>query len=217
MRETLCRRIARAFARHAAQVMPQGEMGWGQAMQNECEAVENDQKALRWAVGCVFAGYWESSNAMLQTWYARGLLACLIVLLGLREFFAPFLIFSYRMHYLGLANFLGMRTAGHDYRRLIPVMDAIPAWLPVLWAASGLLFLAALWRMLRRQSASGLLFFLAFGLDLVGLWVVRSIQASTGVVITPNPIVRAGGVVLTFLTGMVLWRMTRKRDLTENG
>jgi len=190
MTQALSRRIARALVRHAAHVMPQGAMHWGQAMQNECEAVENDQEALRWSVGCVLAGYWERSNAMLQTWYARAALACLIALLALREFFAPLLIFAWRMQYLGLAHFLGLRTAGDDYRRLIPVMNATPSWLPVLWVASGLFFLVALWRMLRRQSGSTALFFLAFGLDLVGLWAARSIQASTGVIITPNPVVR---------------------------
>jgi len=195
--------------RHAARVMPSPD--WGRAMQNELEAIEDDRVALDWAIGCVAAGYKERFNAILQTWYARAALACLIALLALREFFAPLLIFAYRMKYPGLAHFLGLRTAGDDYRRIIPVMDATPAWLPVLWVAAGLLFLVALWRMLRRSEASAVPFFLAFVLDLAGIWEVHAIQAATGVIITPNPLMRSAGVALTLATGMVLWWMTQKR------
>jgi hypothetical protein len=204
------RRIARALMRHAARVMPARTMDWGAAMQNELEAIADDQVALRWAIGCLFAGYGERLNAMLQTWYARAVLAGLIALLACREFFAPALIFAYRMRYIGLAHFLGLRTAGDDYRRLIPVMDATPPWLPVLWVAAGLLFLIALWRMLRRSEGSALLFFLAFALDLIGAVAAKSIEASTGVVVTPNVLVRAAGEVLILSTGFLLWRMTRK-------
>lgn len=216
MTEAPGRRVAQALLRHAAQIMPHGDMRWDQAMQNELHAIEDDREALRWAIGCVIAGYWERSNAMLRTWYARAALACLIALLALREFCAPLLIFAYRMNYLGLAHFLGLRTAGDDYRRLIPVMDATPSWLPVLWVAAGLLYLVALWRMLRRLDGSTALFFSAFCLDLAGIWAIRSIQASTGVIITPNPVVRAAGVALTLLAGLLLWRMTRKRTLPAN-
>lgn len=119
------------------------------------------------------------------------------------------------MNYPGLAHFFGL-TAGDDHRRLIPVMDATPSWLPVLWVAAGLLYLMALWRMLRRQDGSTALFFLAFGLDLAGTWAIQSVQASTGVVITPNPVVRAAGVALTLSAGLLLWRVARKRTLAVN-
>ena len=204
------RPVARALMRHAARVMPAGEMDWGAAMQNELEAIADDRVALRWAAGCLIAGYGERANSMLQTRYVRTGVAGLIALLAAREFFAPLLIFAYRMHDLGLAHFLGLRTAGDDYRRLIPVMDATPPWLPVLWVASGLVFLMALWRMLRRSEGSALLFFLAFGLDLIGAVAARSIEASTGVMVTPNILVRAGGEVLMLSIGFLLWRMTRK-------
>jgi hypothetical protein len=208
MSGSLSRRIARRLMRHAARVMPAPE--WGAAMQNELEAIADDRVALRWTVGCLVAGYSERANSMLQSWYVRLAVAGLILLLAANEFFAPLLIFAYRMHYLGLAHFLGLRTAGDDYRRLIPVMDATPSWLPVLWVASGLLLLVALWRMLRRSEGSAMLFFLAFALDLIGEFVARSIEARTGVVVTPNLLVRAAGEVLMLSTGFLLWRMTRR-------
>jgi hypothetical protein len=207
MTQTLRRHVARVLVRHAAWTMPRKE--WGEAMRSELQAIDDDADALVWAAGCVLAGYWERLNATLQTGYARIGLAFPIALLALREFFAPLLIFSYRMKYWGLAHFLGLRTAGDDYHRLIPIMDVTPSWLPVLWVAAGLLYLAALWQMLRRATGSIPLFFLATGLDLVGIWASQSIQISTGVVITPNPVVRAAGVALTFLVGALLWRMTR--------
>jgi hypothetical protein len=208
------RRLARVLMRHAARVMPAPD--WGAAMQNELEAIADDQVALQWAIGCLFAGYGERLNGMLQTWYARSAVAGLITLLACREFFAPLLILAYRTHHIGLAHFLGLRTAGDDYRRLIPVMDATPSWLPVLWVAAGLLFLIALWRMLRRLEGSVLLFFLAFGLDLAGAVTAKSIEARTGVVVTPNILVRAAGEVLMLSIGFLLWRMTRKSTYQAN-
>lgn len=209
MSETPRRRIAQSLMRHAARIMPRGD--WGAAMRNELEAIADDRVALHWAFGCMVAGYSERLNVLLQTWYVRAALACLIALLACREFFAPLLIFTYRTQNLRLAHVLGLGTAGHDYRRLLPVMDATPAWLPLLWVASGLLFLVALWRMLRRMDGSVALFFLAFGLDLAGAVIAKSIEASTGVIVTPNLIVRAAGEILTLSAGFVLWRMTRER------
>lgn len=206
------RRIARALMRHAARVMPSSD--WGAAMQNELEAIEDDRVALNWAVGCVAAGYEERLNVLLQSWYARAALACLIALLALREFFAPLLIFAYRMNYLGLAHFLGLRTGGDDYRRLVPIMDATPFWVVALWAAAGLLFLVALWQMLRRTGASHVPFFLGAGLDLAGVLAIRSIEAATGVVVNPVPLVRLAGFLLTFSVGFVLWWMAQKRTRT---
>jgi len=213
MSETSRRLVAQGLMRHAARIMPRGD--WGTAMQNELEAIADDGVALRWAVGCVIAGYSERLNILLQTWFARAGLACLIALLAAREFFAPLLIFAYRTQYFGLAHFLGLRTAGDDYRRLIPVMDATPVWLPLLWVAAGLLFLMALWRMLRRADGSVGLFFLAFGLDLLGAVVAKSIEASTGVIVTPNLMVRAAGEILMLSTGYVLWRVTHKRAVAN--
>ena len=202
--------FAQALMRHAARIMPAREMDWGAAMQNELEAIADDRVALRWAAGCLVAGYGERANAVLQTWYVRTAIAGMVLLLALREFFAPLLIFAWCMHDLRLAHFLGLRTAGDDYRRLIPLMDATPSWLPVLWVASGLLFLIALWRMLRRSEGSAPLFFLAFALDLIGAVAAKSIETRTGVVATPNVLVRAGGEILMLSTGFLLWRMTRK-------
>ena len=196
--------------RHAARIMPAVRADWSAAMESELGLIENDKVALHWALGCVLAGYRERMSDVLQTWHARSALACLIVLLALQEFFAPALIFAYRMKYLGLAHFLGLRTAGDDYRRLIPLMDATAPWLAVLWVLAGLLYLVALWQMLCRKGASHVTFVLGFVLNAIGGVMARSLEASTGVVAVPNPLVRAAEYLLTFSIGFVLWRATRK-------
>jgi hypothetical protein len=210
------RRCAFALMRHAARIMPASRVQWSAAMESELAHIENDSVALHWALGCVIAGYRERISDMLHTWYARSALACLLVLLALREFFAPLLIFAYRMQYLGLAHFLGLRTAGDDYRRLIPIMDATPSWLAAMWVAAGLLYLVALWQMLRRTGASYVPFFLGFVLDAIGEMTAMSLEASTGVSAGPVPVIRAAGFLLTFSVGFVLWCMTRKSTPAAN-
>jgi hypothetical protein len=37
-----------------------------------------------------------------------------------------------KLHALGVTRLLGARTEGDDYRRFIPLMDATPAWKPVM-------------------------------------------------------------------------------------
>jgi hypothetical protein len=202
--------------RHAAWVMPASRAQWSQAMQSELALIENDKQALRWAMGCAMAGYRERMSEMLQTWYARSALGCLIMLLALREFFAPTLIVAYRMQYLGVAHFIGLRTAGDDYRRLIPVMDATPSWLVTMWVAAGLLYLVALLQMLRRTGASYVPFALGFLLDAVGEMAVMSLEASTGVAAGPIPLVRAAGFLLTVSVGFMLWQMTRKNPVAAS-
>ena len=214
--EGVSRRIAAVLMRHAARIMPAARASWSAAMESELAHIANDKVALRWALGCVLAGYRERMREMLQTWYARSALACLIVLLALREFFAPALIIAYRLQYLGLAHFLGLRTAGDDYRRLIPVMDATPSWVVGLWVAAGLLYLIALWQMLRRKRTSYLLFFLGCMLDLAGVLAIRSIEASTGVIVEPIPLVRIAGFLLTFSVGLVLWQMGLNNRIAAN-
>jgi len=40
--------------------------------------------------------------------------------------------------------------------------------------------------------------------------MAKSIESSTGVIVTPNLMVRAGGEILMLSAGLVLWRMTQK-------
>lgn len=56
------RKIAFVLMAHASRVLPPARAAWGEAMKNEFEHIENDSEAVKWAAGCVAAGYLERSN-----------------------------------------------------------------------------------------------------------------------------------------------------------
>jgi sulfite exporter TauE/SafE len=95
-------------------------------------------------------------------------------------------------------------------------MEATPAWLPVMWVASGLLYLFALWQMLHRNRASYIPFVLGFGLDTIGELTAMSLETSSGVAAGPIPLIRAAGFLLTLSTAVILWRVTRAKTATTN-
>jgi pimeloyl-ACP methyl ester carboxylesterase len=51
------RRLAVKLAQHASWVLPGARSPWADAMRREVEYIEDDLAALRWALGCVVAGY----------------------------------------------------------------------------------------------------------------------------------------------------------------
>ncbi|MDE2112417.1 MAG: hypothetical protein KGJ79_14835 [Alphaproteobacteria bacterium] len=44
--------------------LPRARASWGEAMEREIRHIESDAAALRWAMGCVFAGYRERIGIM---------------------------------------------------------------------------------------------------------------------------------------------------------
>ena len=130
-RLSIPRRMAVTLMEHAAHMLPAARSPWAEAMQHELHHIEGDLEALMWAVGCVFASYVERSKVMdvIYRWYARALLAVLIGSQVLSMLFATVLTAAYRLHYLGVAAFLGGFT--RDY--LIP---AVTALVPVSIAAA---------------------------------------------------------------------------------
>jgi pimeloyl-ACP methyl ester carboxylesterase len=51
------RRLAAKLVHHASRVLPGPGSPWASAMRNELDYIEDDLAALRWAFGCVIAGY----------------------------------------------------------------------------------------------------------------------------------------------------------------
>jgi hypothetical protein len=178
-RLSIPRRMAVALMEHAAHVLPAARSPWEEAMQHELHHIEGDLEALTWAVGCVFASYVERSKVMdvIYTWYARALLAVLIGSQVLSMLFATVLTAACRLHYLGVAAFLGGFTPGDDYRRFIPLMDATPWWIHGLWVAASVLFAASLWQLLRRRREAFLLFAAAWVLGTAGNLISQSMPA----------------------------------------
>lgn len=63
-RRPLLRRVASALLAHAVRMLPRNRASWAEAIELECQYIESDAAALRWAMGCVFASYRERIMAM---------------------------------------------------------------------------------------------------------------------------------------------------------
>jgi hypothetical protein len=179
MSVSFLRRLASALTVHAACMLPPARSDWGEAMKHELDHIDGDLEALTWAAGCVVASYVERSKVtdLIHTWYARVLLTLLIASQVLSMLFATALTVAYRLHYVGAATFLGGFTPGDDYRRFIPLMDAMPWWIHGLWVSASVLFLASGWQLLRKSRAAFLLFAAAWVLGAVGNLISQSMPA----------------------------------------
>jgi hypothetical protein len=62
----LLRRVALALSVHAGKMLPPERLTWAQAMSSELDHIEGDFEALRWALGCVFAGYMERGGRKMN-------------------------------------------------------------------------------------------------------------------------------------------------------
>jgi hypothetical protein len=218
-RASLVRRLAVALMAHAAEILPPARSTWAEAMIHEIRHMEGDLEALRWAVGCVLASYLESIKVMnmIHTWYARWLLALLIVGQALSLLFATVLTVAYREHYLGVAELLGGFTPGDDYRRFIPLMDETPLWLHALCVAAGVLFLVSAWQLLRSRRAAVVVFAAAWVLGAVGDWISHAIPVYKEVFSFSSPqfrrdyLIPAATALLPLFMAAALWQMTRRR------
>jgi len=117
------------------------------------------------------------------------------------------------MSALGAAERLGRLTAGDDYSRLIPLMDAVPFWLHGLWVLAAVLYLTAIARFALRKGSAHVLVLAALGVEFVANEIGRPIVAATGVIVNPEPSVLAGLIfpfVLPFMLAVVLWMASRK-------
>jgi hypothetical protein len=189
MSVSFLRRLASALTVHAASILPPARFDWGEAMKHELHHIDGDLEALTWAAGCVVASYVERSKVtdLIHTWYARVVLTLLIVGQVLSMLFATALTVAYRLHYLGVAAFLGGFTPGDDYRRFIPLMDATPWWIHGFWVSASVLFFASAWRLLRRSQAAFTLFAAAWVLGTVGNLISQSMPAYREAFAFPAP------------------------------
>ena len=54
------RRVAFVLVGHARRVLMRKEMSWAEGMEHEVHHIEDDRRALSWALGCTFASYKEA-------------------------------------------------------------------------------------------------------------------------------------------------------------
>lgn len=139
--------------------------------------------------------------------FVRLMVAALLAFKALDDVFATALTIAYRRGALGVAEHLGRATPGDDYRRLVPLMDAVPVRHHGLWVLAGLLYLAAVAYVLLRKGGAHLLILAAVGFELVAMLAGRPIAAATGVVVNSNPgPIAAVRFVLPLLLAAVLWQ-----------
>ncbi len=209
------RRFALGLVRHAARVLPRARKSWADAMEHEVRHLEEDRDALSWAVGCVRAGYSERVKAMkvIDSWPVRWLLVAVIGCNALDTLFAPILAVAWRSHHLGVAAFLGGFTPGDDYRRFIPLMDALPGWVIALQCIAGALFLVSAWKVLRDRRAA----FAPFAAALILAVVTWCFQKRIPVYDTLFSARHLQGDYVIFgiltLLGVVLWHVSRSPDV----
>jgi hypothetical protein len=92
---TASRWIAQWLVRHAANVLRPIRPTWSEAMEHELDHIEDDHRALTWALGCVWAGYTERylggshpKCAALLKWYLwimivlNAITACVLLCFG---------------------------------------------------------------------------------------------------------------------------------------
>ena len=160
--------------------------------------------------------------SLLNTWYARGLLALLIVGQAVSFLFATALTLSYRLNYLRGARSLGGFTPGDDYRRFIPLIEATPWWIHALWVAASLLFLVSAVQLLRNRSAAFLAFAAGWVLGTVGNLISQATPEYRHAFSFPTPmftrdyLIPAAVALLPLLIAAALWAH-RRCSLAGNG
>ena len=152
---------------------------------------------------------------LLHTRTARIVLVLPVFFLAAREFLAPVLTLAYRLQGTGLAKLLGAVTPGDDYHRFIPLMNAIPFWLQGMWTASGILFLASAWLLLRNKKLAFDVFALALALELIAMVLEQATPGYRNAFSfsTPNfrrdVLIPIANFAFPFLVAGVLWPITR--------
>lgn len=209
----LCRRLTDWIVRQTEHAMPSNRHVWADAMRNEVQHISGNRDRLRWAWGCLLASCNERLSGFqpAELLVVRLAMVLFLLLQALDDLFATALTIAYRTGAFNLAEGLGRSTPGDDYRRLIPLMEAAPAWLHGLWIFAGILYLAVTLQILLRKGAPHVLLFLAIGVEIAARGLGRPIIAATGIVVNQSPslLVLLLPFVLPLFIAGVLWRASR--------
>lgn len=153
---------------------------------------------------------------ILNTRISRWVLTLLIAFQALLSLFSLLLPLSYRLGLTDITSKLGEFTQGHDYRRFIPLVEAMPVGLLGLSTISSVLYLTAAWLLWRQRAASFLAFAAALAISLVHWSIITRIPVYHQVLSFPaanwqpeypSP---AAQLVLPLLMAVVLWHILRQ-------
>jgi len=124
---------------------------------------------------------------IMDTLVVRLVLAALLAFKAFDDFFATALTLVYKMNVTGAAESLGRLTAGDDYSRFVPLMEAVPVWLHGLWVLAGILYMVAIVLVVGGFGRAHIPVLAALALEIVANVAGRPIIETTGVVVNPNP------------------------------
>ena len=209
------RRLAETLARHAVQVMPDALRHWAGAMETELAYVADDRSALRWAAGGVSAAY-RTRLRQLCLLDVAAIRTAGVLLTLFRAFdvtLPSVMTAAYRLGALGFTDSLGRVTPGDDYRRLIPLMEAIPGWLHVMLAAAGTCYLVTAILLVARRRRAAWVLLAAVTIECSAGTLARPILASVGVTVTSNPSLVAAvllPVVFPLVLAAAAWSGSRR-------
>ena len=203
------RRLANVLVSHAGRVMPPARRGWADAMAGEVSHVDDDGRALRWALGCVLAAHGERIRElhMMDLFRNRSCSSgAADSLQGVR-----------RRVCHGDDRRLQDEPAGRDRvlrqddaRRRLPPPDSVDgsraSWLHAIWVTATLCYLVAIVGLLTRQRLAYVAVVAGLGLELAGTLLEGPIIEAVGVRANPNP-----SVLAQFLQfGLPLWSPLRR-------
>jgi hypothetical protein len=177
--------------------------------------VADDRSALRWAVGGVGTAY---RTRLRHLWLldVAAIRAAGVLLTLFRAFdvtLPSMMTAAYRLGTVGLTEGLGRMTPGDDYQRLIPLMDAIPAWLHAMLVTAGICYLVTAICLLARRRTASLVLLAGVILEFFSQALSRPILAPADVIVTPNPSVLAAvllPVVFPLLLAVAAWSGSRR-------
>ena len=205
-RRSGARRMASALVRGAAHVVPSSHGRWATAMLHEVAHIDSDSKALRWAVGCVYASCLERVRSvyLLDSRTVR-VTATLLASFRVLDVGMPTLLTLALHTRSAAAASIGRLTPGDDYRRLAPLLEAIPVWLHAVILLAVLLYVMAAGAMWRRSSMAALFWSLAVLAEQSASLAAKPIVAAVGVVAVQHPSILAAvllPIVMPLLSAM---------------
>jgi hypothetical protein len=204
---SVSRRLTGQIISAAMHVSPRDRQEWAQAMSREADEIPNDREALRWALGCLLASWYERWKSMrLTSWWP--------VRWGMALWLA--LVASDGLAYAGftLAYKLGLSPELYPYPPNIRLLGVTPLYDPIMALVAGVVLLVAVVLILRRKRGA----FVAVvvpNVVMLLLFVVRvsrpesGIQQSLAHVYRKSPfemIWPIAGMAITILIFLALWQ-----------
>ena len=222
MAVTWTRRLAHFLLGRAVKVMPAALSDWAGAMQNELTYVADDREALRWASGCVWFAHWAHLRQLrlLDVPAVRTTGVLLAAFCGFQMIFATVMTLAYRLNAMRITDLLGRLTPGGDFRRIVPLMETLPAWLHALSVSAGACYVIAAFCIIGRRRFAHVPLLLAVTLTLGIRVIERPLIDAVGTVVVAKPSVLAAvliPIVLPFLLAMVAWSESRQKSTHNLG